>query len=219
MKSNIHTTYADQMNFASLAINNGLKHEFILEAITPYGYGPDKLNEGLALYKETHKLYIGHSKKQNNKTYSTANLYSEWKLLNTAYIRKLKIARIVFENNTEAQISLQLKGKRDKNISNWMDQASTFYSNILINPTFIEMMNSLLITEDQIRTDLHKLENLRILKLKQDECKGIARQAKLDRDVKFKELKQWLNRYLAVARFALEDSPQMMESLGVTVAS
>ena len=53
----------------------------------------------------------------------------------------------------------------------------------------------------------------------QEKEKGEAQAATKARDAAIDELQDWLSDYLAIAKVALEDNPQLLEGLGVLVRS
>ena len=64
--------------------------------------------------------------------------------------------------------------------------------------------------------DIAEVELLRAARVQSD---GIAQNATKTKNSAFKELEKWMGAFFAIARIALEDEPQLLESLGKFVKS
>jgi hypothetical protein len=60
--------------------------------------------------------------------------------------------------------------------------------------------------------DIAEVERLHSIQLKE---KGIAQQSTLERDEAFDALYKWYSKFRAIARIALYEKPQLLESLGI----
>ena len=54
-----------------------------------------------------------------------------WATAKKAYMRTLKVARIAMVGNLKAEEALLLRGRRKDGLAEWLDQATTFYTNLL----------------------------------------------------------------------------------------
>ncbi|MEL6903694.1 MAG: hypothetical protein AAFP07_22395, partial [Cyanobacteria bacterium J06606_4] len=70
-----------------------------------------------------------------------------------------------------------------------------------------------------LKAGLAELVAIEKANLTQEKEKGDVQAATQKRDAALDELKDWLSDFLAIAKIALEDDPQKLESLGVLVRS
>ncbi|MEM9091615.1 MAG: hypothetical protein AAGC93_23110, partial [Cyanobacteria bacterium P01_F01_bin.53] len=104
---------------------------------------------------------------------------------------------------------------RKKSLSGWMAQATQFYKNAMGNKDILKALQEFGITERKLKTGLTQLKVIEAANLKQEEEKGDAQAATQKRDAALDELQDWLSDYLAIAKIALEDDPQLLEGLGI----
>ena len=114
---------------------------------------------------------------------------------------------------------MALDGDRERLLAGWLAQARQFYNNALSDA---DVQSALLnygidtaaLTAAQALVDVAEQANAA-----QESEKGDAQQATLERNQAMQALDAWMGDFIAIARIALEDKPQLLEKLGVTVAS
>ena len=134
-------------------------------------------------------------------------------------MRSLKVARVAFKRNSGVATQLDLAGTRKKSLSGWMAQANQFYKNALGDKAILAELKEFGITEQKLRAGLAELAVIEQANLVQEKEKGEAQAATQKRDAALDELQDWLSDYLAIAKVALEDDPQLLEGLGILVRS
>ena len=70
-------------------------------------------------------------------------------------------------------------------------------------------------TQAKIETGKTLLEETESANAAQKKEKGEAQQATLERDKAVDNLEDWLSDFIAIARIALEEKPQLLEKLGI----
>lgn len=204
---------------AQVAIDNSLSNPVILDAVTLFGYDQARLQAARALYDETMALVVAQKLEYGEQYEATATVDTAWKAADLAYKKALKISRVVFKDNAKAQAALGLSGSRKLSLSGWLQQATTFYTNLLNSPDFIAVMATYSYDQTKLEAESTLVQAVAIAKAAQDKERGEAQEATKLRDAKLDELDQWLSDYKAIAHVALDESPQQLEQLGWIVAS
>ncbi len=115
--------------------------------------------------------------------------------------------------------SLQLNGERKQSISGWIQQAKTFYTNALVSTSVKEALSKFTVSEEALNVGQAAILDVESKFNAQLKEKGEAQVATVSRDAAFDELQEWVAQYVAVARIALEDQPQLLEVLGIVEPS
>ncbi|MDF9799381.1 Na+/phosphate symporter [Catalinimonas alkaloidigena] len=144
----------------------------------------------------------------------TDSIYAQQKEIMQRYTRHCKKARLAFEGQRGILEQLQLPGKRKGDIHGLMSQINAFYSKI---EQYAEQISKFDISQEEVAQTKAMLEALAAARLQQIESKGEAQHATHQRDASRKELRKWMAQFRKVARIALADEPQLLESLGIVV--
>ena len=96
-----------------------------------------------------------------------------------------------------------------------MVQSTQFYKNALASKAILKDLAEFGITEQKLKAGLKEVEAIEAANLAQEKEKGEAQAATQKRDAALDELQDWLSDYLAIAKIALEEEPQLLEGLGV----
>ena len=83
----------------------------------------------------------------------------------------------------------------------------------------IEKMSAFGITQEKLEAGKSLVEQTETAKASQEKEKGEAQQATLDRDNAVDALDEWMGDFIAIARIALEEKPQLLEKLGIVEPS
>ena len=116
---------------AQQAIDASLNNPAILQAVALMGYDQARLQAARALYDEVMALVAAQQREYGEQYEASAALQAAWDAADLAYKRTLKLCRIAFRDQTKAQNTLGLYGSRKKSLSGWIEQATTFYINLL----------------------------------------------------------------------------------------
>jgi hypothetical protein len=200
---------------AQVAIDNALNNKQILAALSDLGYTAERIQQGKALYttalsaQNTQQMEAGEQKS------ATAELEANRAVANATYMRFVKIARVAFKRDAGIATQLDLGGDRKRNLAGWLAQVNQFYTNALANPAVMEGLGNFGITHDKLQAGLAEVNVVEASNLTQEKEKGEAQAATQTRDQALDALQEWLSDYLAIAKVALEDNPQLLEALGL----
>ena len=208
-------TLATRLSQAQLAIENALNNQAILSALADYGYTRAKLQTGQQLYTAAAAAQLAKSAEVGEQISATAAVQSAWKTAEKTYMRCVKIARVAFKRDPGIATQLDLGGTRKESLSGWLAQANQFYQNALSNQAILTELKEFGITEPKLKAGLAELKAIETANLTQEKEKGEAQAATQKRDAALDALQDWLSDYLAVAKVALEDNPQLLEGLGI----
>ena len=210
----------DQRLFdARIVIDNSIENAVILEAVTLFGYDLIRLQAARALYDEVIDLVAAQKREYGEQYEATALLQTAWDNADLVYRRALKVSRAVFDGNEKARNTLGLDGSRKFSLSGWMEQALFFYKGLLETPDLLAAITPY--SYDLIKVQAESDLVLAVVNAKkvQDAERAEAQHATKVRDAKMDELDVWLARYKPIAEVALDDTPQLLETLGWVVPS
>lgn len=200
---------------AQVAIDNALNTPDILDALSLFGYTSDRLQQGKALYTTALTAQTTQQLEAGEQRTATAELEAHRAVASATYIRFVKIARVAFKRDAGIATQLDLNGDRKRALAGWLAQAHQFYTNALANPTVLAGFSEFGITPDKLQAGLAEVQAVEASNLTQEKEKGEAQAATQKRDEALDALQEWLSDYLAIAKVALEDNPQLLEALGV----
>ena len=200
---------------AQVAIENALNNPDILNALKDFGYTTARIQTGKALYSTATAAQIQQTTEAGDQIAATAAVSDAWETAKKSYIRFIKIARIAFKRSPGISTQLDLGGTRKRTLSGWVAQANQFYASALANKTILSGLKEFGITEQKLKAGAAEVKALEAANLTQEKEKGEAQAATQKRDAAIDELQDWLSDYLAIAKIALEENPQLLEGLGI----
>ncbi len=101
----------------------------------------------------------------------------------------------------------------------WLEMVKKFYSTLANDTSLSDKLVRLRIIQDDIsaaNTLISEVEHSRSEYMRE---KGESQDSTTAKNAAFEKLDDWMSEFIAVSRIALEDNPQLMESLGVMVKS
>jgi len=205
---------------ADLLVKNSMEVDDIRNAINKYGYGKSEIDRGNHLISELRSATMRQHMAKSEKVKNYKRKQELQMQVHKAYMKYVKIARIAFSDDVKARKALLLGGARGRVYNMWFAQVKTFCSIMLENgDEYPAVMARYGIGKEEIvrlNEQLGELNKLTDLCLK---SVGEVRKLTDRRQKMVIETQHYLSDFLKIARIALEYSPQLLESLGVSVKS
>ena len=202
-----------------VAFENVEANPEISAAMTEYGYDSTIIAEGKGKLIAAQTAY-DHDKQEDIETGLAKNDFDvKWSGLKTLFAMHRKKAKIIFRKEPEILIRLRLVGSLSKTYLPWMEAAKQFYSVLTTDTALQERVAKLKITAEELTqasTDLAELEKSRaeyVREVGESEDSTKQKLSAID------DIKEWMIDFYAIAEIALEDHPQLLESLGRFVRS
>jgi hypothetical protein len=187
----------------------------IQSKMTVFGYTPERIAQGKELLEKAQRMTSTHVGDYSDQYAATETLQKTWSDVYSRYMVTLKVVRVAFKSETDMLARFRATGKRRRSLSGWLADARILYDNMLSNHVALERMSGFGYTIERLQNeqnDVYEIERLHSLRLTE---KGEAQQSTVDRDKVFDELCDWYSDFRAVARIALYDTPQLLETLGI----
>lgn len=167
------------------------------------------------MYEEVAALHNARKKEYGEQIAATSELNEIWEMADRQYMKTLKIARVAFKDKIKADKATMLYGDRKQSLSGWLEQAKAFYSNILNDPDMLAVIGEYGYTPEKLKEEAALLDQVTAKHLEQKKEIGEAQEATQNRDKKLDELAVRISCLRAVVKVALDESPQMLEKLGI----
>lgn len=205
----------EYLSAAQIIINNTLIDPKLMAALSQFGYGEDKIQAGRVLFEQVETLDHRQSIEYGLQYAATEEVKKKWATAKKAYMRTLKVARIALAGKLKAESALLLRGRRKVGLTEWLDQATTFYINLLHDAELLGQMAEYGYDTAKLEAEADLIQAVVTARVTQKQNKGSARQATGRRNAKLAELAAWLSDFRAILRLATEDNPTWLKKLGM----
>jgi len=213
-------TISSFIHQADVLVKNSREVDAIRSAVNKYGYGKSEIDKGDRLLAELRRVtmqqHVAKSEKVQN--YKLKQILQA--KIHKTYMKYVKLARIGFSEDIMARKALLLDGARGRVYSVWVFQVSSFCSIMLDEEKhYLTVMRRFGIEKADFEVLKEQLQELSYLSDKCLESVGELRKLTAQRQKKVIEVQHYVSDFVKIARIALEYSPQLLESLGVSVRS
>lgn len=208
---------AETLELYRISLENVGKQPTIAASMAGIGYDVATISEGKALLKKTRQTFDINRFEARKTAAAYADFLAAKATLGKTYGYHRKISKIIFKKDTLTLNRLALSGSMPKAYIAWLETVKTFYRVSTTDPSIQDKLARLKITADALhsaQTIINKLETTRTFYLRK---KGESQNATKTKNKTFEKLDKWMAEFYAVAKIALEDKPQLMESLGKLV--
>lgn len=200
---------------AETAIYNAMEHAEIQKKVVAFGYSQKRLQEGYSLLQQARALQELKADKYQEQRDLSRKINMDKKSAKASFMKHLSIAQMAFEDAPE--IMERLRPKRvSSRLAEWVTQARTFYTKI---EPYAEQMERYQVNLAEMQETKARIDAFLTTRNQRLQKKGEAEESTRVRNKAIKDLKTWLKEFRSVARIALKDSPQLLEALGMKVAS
>lgn len=212
-------TEAEALEQYRVSLDNVEIQPEIATTMVEFGYDETVVAEGKTLLNETRQSF-DFNETEDDETSETYGIFSTLKAsLEETYTMHRKKAKIIFRNDSKTKDKLDVSGSLPKAYIKWLEVVKKFYSVAIMDAEIQEKLIRLKISLDDLMvadTLIGELEAARAEYLRE---KGESQDATKAKDAAFAKMDNWMSEFYAVAKIALEDRPQLLESLGKFVRS
>lgn len=207
--------YDELMGDAHTTLTNAKNDPELQAVLEPVGYGPDKIDEGLALLQALHLFNAAQVKEYGEAEASTKAVEAAFDAAYKVYIRHVKFARPLFEDDHARYKAFGLDGKRAQDRNGEREQAEIFYTNVLADAEAVSALGEINIDELSLKAGQAAYALTVTAEAAQLRETGEAEAATVTRDKGAGVLRKWMRRFFDFAIPACEGHPQLLEKLGV----
>lgn len=201
------------------ALENATTQTEISALMAEFGYDESTLAGGKSLLSIAQTEY-GKNLKEDQETRASAKLYKDKsKEIYDKFRLDRKKAKVVFRNSVETLQDIGCLKSIPNSWANRIDTYEKFYNTALNGTAIKDKLSRLKITEQDLQDGVRLIEEAKQSRFDYYKEVGESEQATKEKDKALSELDDWMTEFYMVAKIALEDKPQLMESLGRSVKS
>ena len=201
------------------ALSNAMENPQLLSMLSLYGYGVERLQEGMILWDTAANLLQSQNDTRFNKATAKKNFQEHWLDAKFHLQRDLHIARFVFRKDDAMYSLLQLNGNFSKDFDTWYQHTKKFYFGLRNKPELQAAVASKGLTPDRIEQGIERLAQLEADRRATQAQKGNSSDSRTQRIEAFQALKRWMIKFRTVARVAFDEQPNLLASLGIPTPS
>lgn len=212
-------TEAQVIQNYGVLFENVKKDTVLATELAEYGYDTAAIAQGETLYQTLLAKYSTNKTETAEETTAYANFSTHLNELVSAYVTDRKKAKIVFKGQTDVFKNLELTGTLPVRNASLLNTITVFYELLQNNSTLLNAISRLKVNEAHVNEQLSKLATTKSAYANYVQEKGESQQATQDKNKAFDDVIKWVNEFYAVAKIALEDKPQLLESISKWVRS
>jgi hypothetical protein len=201
----------------SLGIQND---DFVKARLLPFNFDNAKIDETVNFFYEAEKAESKKNKEYGEQLEAKIifdRAMDEAQAITRKHIDFLKLA---LRDDEDKQRKLFLAGQpRFKRLADWFKAMHEMYDRVLDDDAVIASMAKYGITREELETGRQKVIDASTAKARHTKEQGEAEVATEYRDAIFLKLSDRIHELEVICPYALEDTPQYLETLGITVLS
>ena len=203
----------------SQAIHSVLANDEIMRLLSRYGYGRERITEGCDKADRVNKMIAEQIKEYGDQYSVSETIAQTFDAAYARYVVSIKLSRIAFKGDSGTLFSLRASGERNRAYSGWLRDAHLFYGYLMQNNDALQRIAMYGKTEERVREEWKQVEELERIYLNFLMEMGDDQQSVKDLDQAIDELTNWYSDFRAIARIALYERPELLESLGIVLKS
>ena len=202
-----------------VSFENVEKQSEIATIMAEFGYDETLLTEGKTLLTKTRAAFDFNKKEDDETSEAYKNFTTLKENLATTYTLHRKKAKVIFRKESTTLNKLSLSGSLPTAYIKWLETVKKFYTVASSDSEIQSKLVRLKITTEELNGTIEQISNLELARAEYLREKGESQDATKQKDKAFGEIDDWTSEFYAVAKIALEDNPQLLESLGKFVRS
>lgn len=214
-----HFTEEKLLHSAQSLFETLATREEIAQELAEYTYDAEKIAEGKALFEAAKAQQQANQKETKEEIQAYEKFNKAFGALVETYRTHRKKAKIVFKDEPATLKILALNGSIATRMLSLLEEIGILYSKLDKDNAFKTAVQKMKISPEDITAQLTKLAEAQQLYAQYTTEKGESQQATKDKNQAFAALEKWVRDFYSVAKIALEDKPQLLESVGKFVRS
>lgn len=210
---------AEALEQYRVSFENVEKQPNIATIMAEFGYDEVVLTEGKTLLTTTRAAFDFNKKEDDETSEAYKNFTTLKENVATTYTLHRKKAKVIYRNELTTLQKLSITGSVPTAYIKWLETVKKFYTVALADTEIQLKLVRLKVTVEELNGTLQLITNLEEARAAYLREKGESQDATKQKDKAFGEMDDWMSAFYAVAKIALEDSPQLLESLGKFVRS
>lgn len=182
-----------------------------------FGYNDEKIAQGKALYDDARREFDLTKKSVSEQEVKFVAFDEAYKAFYNTFVLHRKKARVALEENEAALIKTGLRTKFPRSFASAVENIRSFYAAIKEDAHLLQLLNGFKIKREDIDQQIEKLSEVEKLYASYVEEKGKSQQATQTKNEAFSLLDKWVKKFFRVAKIALGEKVQLLESIGKVV--
>ncbi len=216
LKSNSNVAFLDQ---SQVSITNAQNQTVIAGTLANFGYDAAKMGEGQEVHTKAEQALESTRLESNEESVAYVEFAKLRDEVDRDYTLLRKKARVAFRNEPIALKVVGVDADKAHVFVNLVHQVRTLGSTLLGDEKLMAPVMRLNTSVEEVEALVVKCGQLEALRANYLIEKGESQHATQVKDAAFAELDNWMREFYAVAKIALEDQQQLLESLFITVKS
>ncbi len=202
-----------------ILFDNLKTQEIIKKELAEYGYDDAEVAKGEALYNKAKQLYMLKIKEEQQQTTAYAVFTDKFEELIKVFCKDRKKAKIVYKDKLDVLTNLRIKDNIPRRMANTMDSINIFYETLNDDAALRAPLARLKFTDEVLAEHIALFQETQKAYSAYTEEKGETQDATKAKNKAIHELEEWVSEFFSIAKIALEDHPQLLESLAKFVRS
>lgn len=205
----------------SKALIYGVKQDlFIKERISAYNFDDSRIEDSVKIYEDAAKAESEKSKEYGEQLEARTRFEKVMEKAEYTFRKQAEFVRLSLRNDDEKTNKLFLSREpRTKKLSDVLKYMREFYNRVLADDQVVAGVSRYAITKEDLENGLQSIIEADSAKISHNEEMGEAQDATDLRDEAFNKLIYVTEELEVICTYALEDRPQLLEKLGITVLS
>lgn len=217
MRSHSNYSEAETLERYRIALENATNQTIISSMLSEFGYDKSTITAGKKVFEETRYAYDSNKKETDEASVAYKAFAAASEELFDLYSLHRKKAKVLYRKEPDMLIRLEINGRTPTSYVKLMETVRKFYSEIEASENIQQRLARLKVTTEEIKQAENQIANVNKLRADYLKEKGESQDATKRKDSAFAKMDDWMSEFYAVARIAMEDNPQLLESLGKVV--
>ena len=188
----------------------------LLPSIIPVGYTAESLQADYAEVEALEVLMQKQRTETQEQLIESTRFEDSRKAIHQIYVKDRGLCRILFKNDVQAQVELDLRGNVSQAYGNWLKEVKGFYTRINNSERLKAEVAKISMKPADLEAQLNAIVALEAIKNNQKKETAEAQAATEARDLKFDEI---YAKYATLVKYSkiLLGNDQAIEALGIVV--